>query len=170
MTNEVIVLLTTLGKQKIQTAVANNTTVNVTSMVYGDSGGFYYVPTESQTSLMHQKGVVSPLDKEYNSDDGFVYFTGTIPANAKSSTIRELGLVDTENALIAIACVPDIEKPLGENGIEISLPISIGFKPSVGSVLTVYVALGDAYPTVTYMKNYINDISIIDGGTFIGST
>lgn len=156
-------LLTTYGNNEILKAIAEGTNVYVSAIVYGDGGGSSYVPQPSQTSLVNQLGELTNVEKRFDESDGFIYFSSTIPANTPGFTMRELGLVDINNKLLSITTIPDTSKPEEEEGLEVSLPVSLGFKTSTGEVMMVYVDRGDAYPDKTWVIEKIQDISKISG-------
>lgn len=160
---ETKVILTTYGNNEILKAIANHTNVYIASMVYGDGGGYPYTPQASQTSLRNQIGELTNITKRFDESDGFIYFSATVPANTPAFTMRELGLLDINGNLIAIAAIPDTSKPAAEEGIEVSLPISLGFKTSTGEILLVYVDQGDGYPDKIWVTEQINSIKTISG-------
>lgn len=156
-------ILTSYGNDEVLKAIASGTNVNIAAMVYGDGGGFSYTPQPSQTALVNQIGELTNLTKRFDSSDGFIYFSSTIPANAPAFTMRELGLIDVSGGLIAVCTIPDTSKPAAEEGLEVSLPISMGFKTSTGNVMIVYVDQGDQYPDKIWVIEKINDIKQISG-------
>lgn len=157
------VILTTYGNDEILKAIADETNVYISAMVYGDGAGSSVVPVPSQTQLINQTGIIYNVTKRFDESDGFIYFSGTIPANAPATTIRELGLIDIKGGLIAIAGIPDTSKPAEEDGLEVSLPISLGFKTSTGEVMLVYVDQGEGFPDKIWVVEQINNIKIISG-------
>lgn len=157
------VILTDYGNEQILKAIANDTNVLVQSIVYGDGGGYPVTLSSAQTSLVRQVGEITNVTKRYDEKDGFIYFAGTIPANAPGFTMRELGIVDIYGNLLAVAAVPDTSKPDEEDGLEVTLPISIGFKTSAGEVMIVYVDKGDEYPDKTWVIQQIANIDHISG-------
>lgn len=161
--SETRVILTNYGNDQILNAIATDTNVLVAAMVYGDGGGYSVTPNASQTSLVNQVGEIYNLTKRFDESDGFIYFSATVPANAPAVTIRELGLVDPGGNLLAVAAIPDTSKPAEEDGLEVSLPISLGFKTSTGEVMIVYVDQGDGYPDKIWVTEQIADIDWISG-------
>ena len=157
------VILTTYGNDEILKAIADETNVYISAMVYGDGAGSSVIPVPSQTQLVNQTGIIYNVTKRFDESDGFIYFSGTIPANAPATTIRELGLIDIKGGLIAIAGIPDTSKPAEEDGLEVSLPISLGFKTSTGEVMLVYVDQGEGFPDKIWVVEQINNIKIISG-------
>lgn len=157
------VILTTYGNDEILKAIADETNVYISAMVYGDGAGSSVVPVPSQTQLVNQTGIIYNVTKRFDESDGFIYFSGTIPANAPATTIRELGLIDVKGGLVAVAGIPDTSKPAEEDGLEVSLPISLGFKTSTGEVMLVYVDQGEGFPDKIWVVEQINNIKIISG-------
>lgn len=157
------VILTTYGNDQILNAIATQTNVLIAAMVYGDGGGYSYNPQPTQTALVNQIGRLDNITKRFDETDGFIYFSATIPANAPAFVMRELGLVDINGNLIALATIPDTSKPAEEDGLEVSLPISLGFKTSTGEVMLVYVDQGEGYPDKIWVNEQIHDIDHISG-------
>lgn len=157
------VILTEYGNNQVLNAIAQGTNVYIAAMVYGDGGGYTYVPSVTQETLVNQVGSLTNVTKRFDDTDGFIYFTATVPANADEVVIRELGLVDPLGKLLAVAVIPDTSKPKAEDGLEVSLPISLGFKTSTGEVMLVYVDQGDEFPDKTWVIEQISDIDHISG-------
>lgn len=163
MANSTKLILTEYGNDEVLKAIANDTNVYISAIVYGDGGGFSYEPTKTQTSLVNQKGEITNITKSFDEKEGFIYFSGTIPANADEVVIRELGLVDINGGLIAICTIPDTSKPAAEEGLEVSLPLSLGFKTSTGEVMLVYVDQGEGFPDKIWVVEQIKEIDQISG-------
>lgn len=157
------IILTTYGNNEILKAIAEDTNVYVSSIVYGDGGGYSYDPQASQTSLINQIGKLTNITKRFDETDGFIYFSATIPANAPAFTMRELGLLDINGKLIAVGVIPETSKPDSEEGLEVSLPVSLGFKTSAGEVMLVYVDQGDEFPDKTWVLEQLQEIKSIGG-------
>lgn len=160
---ETKIILTTYGNNEILKAMANQSNVYIASMVYGDGGGYPYIPQASQTALRNQIGELTNVTKRFDASDGFIYFSATIPANAPAFTMREIGLLDINGGLIAVGTIPDTSKPAAEEGIEVSLPLSLGFKTSTGEIMLVYVDQGDGYPDKIWVTEQIKSIKTISG-------
>ena len=156
-------ILTDYGNNAILKAIAEESNVYVAAMVCGDGGGFSYTPTPSQTTLVRQVLELTNLTKRFNEEDGFIYFSATIPANAPGFVMREIGLVDPSGNLLAITTIPDTSKPDAEEGLEVSLPISMGFKTSTGEVMLIYVDKGDEYPDKIWVIEQLASIDRISG-------
>lgn len=154
-----ITILTNYGNNLILQAMASGTTVTITSMVFGDANGSAYTPSVEQTALVHQLGNIVDLTKSFDEAEGFYYIKGILPANTPECTIRELGLTDSTDKLVAISVIPATSKPALESGLEVTMPISMGFKTSTGEVMVVPVGPSSDYPDKTWVKDEI-DIQI----------
>lgn len=178
-------ILTSYGNAEILEAIAEETTVSVSAIVYGDGNGEDYEPSVDQTSLVNQLGKLTSIVKEFNPADGFVYFKAIIPANADSFTLREFGLVDNNDNLLSVTVIPGIEKPVSSDGVSIALPISIGFKTSTGELMVIVEDGTDVYATTslnnlnnagehhfdnTYATINLNNLSLEGERHFLGRT
>lgn len=101
--------LTNAGTNKILTAVANGTAVNVTSFKVGDSNGAPYTPTGAETALVNVKYTGSLSSKTVTSSK--ITFECVVTAESGGYTINEIGIFDNTGTLIAIANLPDEYKP-----------------------------------------------------------
>ena len=166
MANETRTILTSYGNDQILKAMAEETNVYVAAMVYGDGGGSWYPPQKSQTSLVNQIGSIKEVTKKFDDKDGFIYFSATIPSNVPEFVMREIGLIDTYGKLLAVSCIPDVSKPAAEEGIEVTLPVSIGFKTSTGEVMLVYVDGGETMATKIWVAEVLENIKTISSTNF----
>lgn len=154
-------ILTAYGNEQILKAIAEEQPVMVNAMVYGDGGGAAYEPSPAQEHLVNQVGELTSVTRTYDDEDDFIYFSATIPSNAPECIIREIGLIDDNDKLLAVAAIPATSKPAAEDGLEVSLPISIGFRTSTGEVMLVYVDRGDDYPTKAWVNQKLSNIKVI---------
>lgn len=157
-------ILTNHGRDVIEQAIASGTTVTIAGIAYGDGAGSAYTPIPTQTRLRRQVGLLTAVDR--TTENGWIYFSGTIPATEQTFTLREIGIVDANGDLLAVANTPEAVKPLSSQGAYVSLPISLALTTSQGSVIIVEVSPGDEFATRTFVLDAIASIKVIDGGTF----
>lgn len=105
-------VLTTYGSQLFAQAMANRQPVSITQFAVGDGNGRAVQPDSARTSLVRQVhraniSAVSP-DPRNNKQ---VIFELTIPENVGGFWIREMGIYDANNRLVAYANCPDTYKP-----------------------------------------------------------
>ncbi|MBH7713854.1 phage tail protein [Clostridioides difficile] len=110
-------LLTEIGKAAIANATALGTRVDFAKIKVGDGGGSAYIPTETQTEL---KNVVWESTLEHVQADeknkSWVVIQKTITGNTGSFTIREVGVFDSKDQLLAISSYPETYKPAPDSG------------------------------------------------------
>ncbi|WP_234300348.1 phage tail protein [Rahnella aceris] len=117
MTTKYFALLTNQGAAKLANAAALGTKVQITQMGVGDGGGALPTPTGTQTALIGEKRRASlnalSVDAANSSQ---IIAEQIIPENEGGFWIREIGLYDSENTLIAVANCPETYKPLLAEG------------------------------------------------------
>ncbi|HBF5456095.1 TPA: phage tail protein [Clostridioides difficile] len=110
-------LLTEIGKAAIANATALGTIVDFTKIKVGDGGGSAYIPTENQTEL---KNLVWESTLEHVQADeknpNWVVIQKTITGDTGSFTIREVGIFDSKDQLLAISSYPETYKPAPDSG------------------------------------------------------
>ena len=110
-------VFTTYGTQQLAKAIANNNPLTVTHFAVGDGNGNAVTVSASQERLVNEKyratiSAVS-LDPRNNKQ---VVFELTIPENVGGFYIREMGVFDAQNKLIAYANCPESFKPTLASG------------------------------------------------------
>lgn len=110
-------LLTEIGKAAIANATALGTRVDFAKIKVGDGGGSAYIPTETQIAL---KNVVWESTLEHVQADeknpNWVVIQKTITGNTESFTIREVGVFDSKDQLLAVSSYPETYKPAPDSG------------------------------------------------------
>ncbi|KPI46246.1 tail protein, partial [Clostridioides difficile] len=110
-------LLTNIGKAAIANATALGTRVDFAKIKVGDGGGSAYIPTETQTTL---KNVVWESTLEHVQADeknpNWVVIQKTITGDTGSFTIREVGVFDSKDQLLAVSSYPETYKPAPDSG------------------------------------------------------
>ncbi|BCQ36684.1 phage tail protein [Erwinia rhapontici] len=117
MTSKYYALLTEIGAAKLANATALGTKLQITQMAVGDGGGKLPTPGAKQTTLVGEKRR-APLnslsvDPANNSQ---IVAEQIIPESEGGYWIRELGLFDADNVLIAVANCPETYKPQLQEG------------------------------------------------------
>jgi len=110
-------LLTDTGRFKIASATANNSTVSITHFAVGDGNGQAVNPVPSQTALIHEvwRTQVESVEIDPNNPAA-VIVKAIIPHEAGGWWMREIGIFDHTNAMIAVVkCLPEF-KPTAAQG------------------------------------------------------
>lgn len=108
-------IFTDYGQQLITEAIANKTTINITKIAVGDGMGAVYTPVPSQTALKREtwSGAIDSVQVNPTNKNQ-VTFEGIVGANVGGFYIREIGLYDQANKLVAISDFPESFKALAD--------------------------------------------------------
>ena len=110
-------LLTTVGQAQIANAIMLSQKVNLTHMAVGDGNGNPTTPNENQTSLVNEvyRAQVNQLSTDPDNAS-YLIAEMIVPTNVGGWSVREVGLFDSDENLIAVANFPETYKPKLEEG------------------------------------------------------
>ncbi|MDQ0176701.1 phage tail-collar fiber domain-containing protein [Bacillus chungangensis] len=110
-------ILTNVGKAKIANAQVFGEKVVMTHLAVGDGNGMHYNPIENQTALRNEvwRGHIGSIDTDLENPN-WIVLEATIPSNAGGFNVREVGVFDDEDNLIAIGKYPETYKPILTEG------------------------------------------------------
>ncbi|NFO10917.1 phage tail protein [Clostridium botulinum] len=140
MAEQFYTILTKLGKAKIANSAALGSKVDFVKLKIGDGGGKYYNPTENQDELINQvwEGNIGSvkIDKE---NSNWVIVETVIPSDVGGFFIREAGIYDNEDNLIAISKLAETYKPLASEGSSKDLIIRVILEVSNAENVTLKI-------------------------------
>ena len=117
MTAQYFTVLTNYGTQALAKALATNQPLKLSSFAVGDGNGQAVTPTADRTALVketHRANVSAvSLDQRNNKQ---IIIELTIPEDVGGFYIREMGVFDSANKLVAYANAPESFKPTLESG------------------------------------------------------
>jgi phage-related tail fiber protein len=115
MANKYYSILTDVGVAAVANAAALGRKVDIQYVAVGDGGGAYYQPASDAEALKHEvwRGNVSSIKLQSSN---IIEVTGVITSDVGGFTIRETGLFNSLNQLIAISNVPDTNKVVIADG------------------------------------------------------
>lgn len=156
--------ITTIGLAKIANAIATDTPLNLASMAIGDGNGNPTTPAETDTDLV--RSVYSGTPNYINvdpADSTRVICELIVPAEEGGFTIREIGIFDDEDDLIAIAQFPAVYKPLPSEGATLDLVARLFLVVSNTEAITLNIDTA----VVVATRQWVNDQLdlLIPGGT-----
>ncbi len=154
MSENFYTILTNAGLAAIANAVINQTQVNFAKLGVGDGNGAYYTPTQEATALRNQVwiGNISSVTAD-TTNPNWVNVETVIPGNVGGFEIREIGIFDDNNVLLAIGKLPITYKPNFAEGSSKDLYIKAIFEVTNASAVTLKVD-----PSVIYAsKKYVDD-------------
>ncbi|SHE62508.1 phage tail protein [Clostridium fallax] len=161
MAEQFYTILTATGKAKIANANALGTKLNITKLQVGDGGGTYYNPTEDQTELKHKvwEGNVNSISVDKENPNWIVIET-LLPGDIGGFMIREAGVFDNENNLIAIGKYPETYKPVTSEGSLKDLKIRMILEVSNAANVTLKVdptVILATQKDLQFLQNKINE-------------
>lgn len=117
MSKQYYTLVTNIGAARIAKATALGTVVNLSQMAVGDGGGNPITPSATATALTREvyRASLNMLAVDENNQNQVIAEL-LIPEEEGDFTIREVGLFDDDNNLIAIGSIADSYKPRLSSG------------------------------------------------------
>ncbi|MCZ0791739.1 phage tail protein [Dickeya solani] len=105
-------LLTRVGELKLAEAISTGKPLEITQMGVGDGGGALLVPDPSQVKLINEKrrGKINSLTVDSNNANQIIA-EQVIPDHEGGFWLREIGLYDADDNLIAVGNCPETYKP-----------------------------------------------------------
>lgn len=117
MTAQYFTVLTDYGTQAFAKAIATNQPIQFSSFAVGDGNGQAVTPTADRTALVKEthRGNVSAVSLDPRNNKQIIIEL-TIPEDVGGFYIREMGVFDSTNKLVAYANAPESFKPTLESG------------------------------------------------------
>lgn len=117
MTAQYFTVLTDYGTQAFANAIATNQPIQFSSFAVGDGNGQAVTPTADRTALVKEthRGNVSAVSLDPHNNKQIIIEL-TIPEDVGGFYIREMGVFDSTNKLVAYANTPESFKPTLESG------------------------------------------------------
>lgn len=126
MAEQFYIILTSVGKAKIANANILGNKINFVKLKVGDGGGTYYNPTEDQIDIKNKvwEGNINSISIDENNPNWIIIET-VIPGDVGGFFVREAGMFDGDNNLIAIGKYPETYKPIASEGSSKDLVIKM---------------------------------------------
>jgi phage-related tail fiber protein len=156
--NDYFLILTTVGKAKVAEAIINNTKVNITNVVFGDGNGSVVTPTPAWTALARKVYETAPNSVNIHKDNNnWISVKAYIPKDTGGWFIREIGLFDDKNNLIAVGNYPDTYKPTTSLGVGVDMFIEVIMEVSNANAITLQVNPSQMLVTKEEMETFVKE-------------
>jgi phage-related tail fiber protein len=156
--------LTTLGLAKIANAIATSTPLALTAMKVGDGNGNITDPSPEDTDLVRVVYSAAPNSVRIDTaDETRVIAEMIVPANEGGWVIREIGIYDADNDLIAVSRFPEIYKPLESEGATTDIVCRLFLVVSNTAAITLQVDTSVVIATRSWVNQQL--ALLIPGGT-----
>lgn len=163
-------LITHHGEQVIAKAIANNTPVPLKTMAVGDGNGTPTTPQANQTALVREVYRAEITDLLHDPQDNQqVIAELLIPETVGNFTVREIGIFDEQNKLVAVANCPENYKPVLEQGSGKVQYYRIILRVSNNDAVTLSINNNIVYATRVELNRLTDNLAAPDGFKYIGA-
>lgn len=135
--SEFYTVVTQKGIETLTECMESGTAFPSAKMSVGDGNGSYYEITDTQTELKNAKYTALLYAK--GKRNGYLFFNIQLPPSVGGFTIREVGLLDNEDNLLAIAKYPETYKQQAEDTSSKTILIEIQIKLSNEAFNTIII-------------------------------
>lgn len=157
---------TTLGLQLLAQAESTGSQIRLTHMAVGDGGGQPIKVDPNMTALVRER-FRAEVNRIYQDPENDLKFTAEliIPAAVGSFVIREIGIFDSNGNLFAVGNLPDITKPVAQDGITNDTVFRIPFFVKNAEIVELKIDPNVVIATHSWIINTINTAKLLPGGT-----
>lgn len=159
-------LLTTVGAAKLAAAQASGAPLVLETLAIGDSNGTPYAPTVDRTELVNELSRVSleGVDVDPLSPTQF-RVRALVPASVGGFTVREIGLFDADDDLIALGRYPNFYKPAPSEGFASDLLLTMIVAYSSTPLVTVVVDSSQVFATREWVRAHQDFVAVLSATT-----
>ncbi|MFW6764992.1 phage tail protein [Acinetobacter pittii] len=157
---------TTLGLQLLAQAESTGSQIRLTHMAVGDGGGQPIKLNPDKTALVREK-YRAVVNRVYQDPENDLKFTVEllIPANIGNFVMREIGVFDSNGNLFAVGNLPDITKPVAQDGIINDTVFRLSFFVRNAENVELKIDPNVVIATQSWIINTINTAKLLPGGT-----
>jgi phage-related tail fiber protein len=157
---------TTLGLQSLAQAEATGTQIRLTHMAVGDGAGQPIKVDAGMTALVRER-FRAVVNRVYQDPENDLKFTAEliIPATVGSFVMREIGIFDSNGNLFAVGNLPDITKPVVQDGLINDTVFRIPFFVRNASSVELKIDPNVVVATHSWIINTITTSKLLPGGT-----
>ncbi|EOZ7423911.1 phage tail protein [Yersinia enterocolitica] len=161
MTARFFALLTNIGAAKLANATALGTRLEITQMAVGDGGGTLPTPNPAQTQLVNEqrRAALNTLSVDPINTSQIIA-EQVIPEAEGGWWIREIGLLDKDGDLVAIANCAETYKPLMQEGSGRTQTIRVILIVSSTAAVTLKIDPAVVLATRQYVDKKTDDKAI----------
>lgn len=153
---------TTIGDAEIAKAIATNTKLNITHIVFGDGNGSVPTPSKTRTTLVKEvfRQPITKYERHPNIGNWIIIET-ILPSNIGGFWIREMGVI-ANGKLISHGSHAPFEKVADPTGVsEYRLKFTLDIRD--GNVVAITLDQSLIYATQAWVEeNYIKRVEIVD--------
>lgn len=154
MSEQFYTIMTDAGLAAFANAPITQAEIDFAKVAVGDGNGSYYTPTKDMTTLKKKVWEHVPNSVQLDPEaDNRIVVTAIIPSTVGGFTIREVGVFDSNDTLLAIGKMPETFKPVMSQGSAKDLSIEVIFEVTNASSVVIKIN-----PTFIYAsKQYVDE-------------
>ncbi|EKQ0847981.1 phage tail protein, partial [Salmonella enterica] len=152
-------IITDYGKQRLIAAMSpGGTKLTLTQMAVGDGGGNPTNPDTTSTALVNEvwRAAVNSVSVD-KTHSNIIIVELLIPAEVGGFWVREAGIYDEFNKLVAICSLPASEKPLLEQGSGRAQTVRMTLIVSDTSIVNITIDSTTIMATNEYVDNSLEE-------------
>ncbi|EAP0962268.1 phage tail protein [Salmonella enterica] len=152
-------IITDYGKQRLIAAMSpGGTKLTLTQMAVGDGGGNPINPDTTSTALVNEvwRAAVNSVSVD-KTHSNIIIVELLIPAEVGGFWVREAGIYDEFNKLVAICSLPASEKPLLEQGSGRAQTVRMTLIVSDTSIVNITIDSTTIMATNEYVDNSLEE-------------
>ncbi|EGB0255329.1 phage tail protein [Salmonella enterica] len=152
-------IITDYGKQRLIAAMSpGGTKLTLTQMAVGDGGGTPTNPDTTSTALVNEvwRAAVNSVSVD-KTHSNIIIVELLIPAEVGGFWVREAGIYDEFNKLVAICSLPASEKPLLEQGSGRAQTVRMTLIVSDTSIVNITIDSTTIMATNEYVDNSLEE-------------
>lgn len=155
-------VVTDVGEAAMTKAIHDGVKVDAVYYAVGDGGGLPCIPTTDMTALKNEVWRGDIINYEVSSQSPNVIRVDTlVPSDAGGFTMREMGIFDTQNRLIAIANMADVVKVRSTDGMQTEIALSMSIALTNKKALNFKIDTNLVYVSKKDLQNQIRQKNIV---------
>lgn len=159
MEEQFYTILTEYGKSEITKSIQSGVKTEFVTLALGDGSGNYNEPTETDTELVNEvyRGEITSVEID-EVNPNWIRLTMIIPGTTGGFMIREVGVFDEGNKMLAVGKYPETYKPIIENGSSKELTINMILEVSNAEAVEMQIDPSVVIATKQDLSNLADDI------------
>lgn len=158
---------TAYGLAVMASAEASGEPIVLTHMAWGDGGGQPIDVNEAGTQLVREvfRAPINRVYQDPHDPPGMFTAEGIIPAAEGGFVLREVGVFDSHASLFVWGNLPEVYKPVLDEGATADAVVRVKFAVSNASVITLQIDPNVAVASQQWVLNTITAGFLLPGGT-----
>lgn len=155
-------VVTDIGTAAMTKAIHDGVKVDAVYYAVGDGGGVPYTPTTDMTALKNEvwRGDIINYE-ELPQSPNVIRVDTLVPSDAGGFTMREMGIFDTQNRLIAVANMADVVKVRSTDGMQTEITLSMSIALVNKKALNFKIDTNLVYVSKKDLQNQIRQRDIV---------